>query len=122
MKIYYWMQCNAVMEITDRQWCDYICWTPDMVGIYRIHRDTDTFNKLLPYYKEFADAILTDVQELPRSNVDPKYRRRMFDLVYYAMDTSVDKTHWACASRDECPEDLFATFDAVGVSCDHPKV
>ena len=92
VKIYYWMQCNAVMEITDRQWCDYICWTPGKVGIYRIHRDTDTFNKLLPYYKEFADAILTDVQELPTSKIDPKYRRRVCDIVFDGMQTSVDKT------------------------------
>jgi putative phage-type endonuclease len=47
---YYWMQCNALMEITDRQWCDYICWTPEVVGVYRIYRDTDTFKQLLPYY------------------------------------------------------------------------
>jgi putative phage-type endonuclease len=102
VKHYYWMQCNAAMEITDRQWCDYICWTPEMVGIYRIHRDTEAFHRLLPFYKEFADAIPTDVQELPISKVD---RLRVSEIVYAAMETSVDKTYWACVSNDECPKE-----------------
>ena len=107
VKNYYWMQCNAVMEITDRQWCDYICWTPDMVGIYRIYRDTETFHKLLPFYKEFADAIPTDIMEMPTSKIDPKFKRRVGKIVQAGMETSVDKTYWIGLSRtDEFPKKL----------------
>jgi hypothetical protein len=100
------MQCNAIMEITDRRWCDYICWTPGEVGIYRIHRDAEAFNKLLPFYKEFADAIPTDVQWMGPSTVDPNFKRRVRDIVWDANKSSVDKTHWACASNDECPKEV----------------
>jgi putative phage-type endonuclease len=113
VKPYYWMQCNAIMEITDRQWCDYICWTPGEVAIYRINRDTEAFNKLLPFYKEFADVIPTDLQWMPTSKIDPKFRRRVHQIVWDALETSVDKTHWACASTDEYPHSMeYADFGA----------
>jgi putative phage-type endonuclease len=106
VKSYYWMQCNAIMEITNRHWCDYICWTPDEVGIYRIHRDTEAFNRLLPFYKEFADAIPTDVQFMGTSTVDPNFKSVVREIVYDAMQTSVDKTYWARVSSDGYPKEM----------------
>ena len=92
------------MEITDRQWRDYICWTPEAVGIYRIHRDTETFKELLLFYKEFADAIPTDIMEMPTSKIHPKFKRRVSQIVCAGMETSVDKTFWQCVSRDAFPD------------------
>eukprot|EP00962_Isochrysis_galbana_P010354 scaffold2863_cov123-Isochrysis_galbana.AAC.1 len=25
---HYWLQVNALLEITGRKWCDYVCWAP----------------------------------------------------------------------------------------------
>ena len=81
---HYWMQCNALMEITRREWCDYICWTPGGVTIQRIPRDSTTFNWLLPYYANFYAAMKRgdtvppsmpkDTRELISSKVDAARR------------------------------------------------
>jgi putative phage-type endonuclease len=102
--IYYWMQCNAVMEITNREWLDYVCWTPDKVAVYRINRDQETFETLLPYYKAFADVIPTDAQEPPQL----KEKHWISELLYTAVRNSVDKTYWTHLNRrDAQPLDVF---------------
>ena len=103
--VYYWMQCNAVMEITGREFCGYVCSTPEEVAIYRINRDRATFNTLLPYYKAFADVIPTDAQEPPPL----KEKRWIRELLDTAVRNSVDTTYWTRLSRrDAHPSDLFA--------------
>lgn len=54
---HYWMQINALLEITDREWCAYICWTPEGVSIFDVFRDSVTFHFLLDYYKSVHQAI-----------------------------------------------------------------
>ena len=40
------------MEICQRDWCDFVVWTPNELQITRLKRNKDAFNELLPYYTE----------------------------------------------------------------------
>ena len=52
-----WMKMNALLEITDRAWCVYVCWTPEGVSMFDVRRDTSTFNFLLKYYKAVHESL-----------------------------------------------------------------
>ena len=54
------------MACTGRQWCDFVCWTPNNgSNMWRIHYDDDLFRKLLPYYRFLYELSLTDATEPP---------------------------------------------------------
>lgn len=55
--IYYYVQMNALLEITGRAWCDYICWSPTSMIVYRVYKDKELFNYLLHHYGQFYAAM-----------------------------------------------------------------
>ena len=55
--IHYWCQVNALLEITEREWCDYVSWTPEGMRTLRVPRDKEAFDFLLNYYGQFYAAM-----------------------------------------------------------------
>ena len=37
--MHYMLQMNGLMSICDRQWCDYVCWEPKGMVVYRVQKD-----------------------------------------------------------------------------------
>ena len=62
---HYYCQMNALMEICDRDWCDYICWSPEGMAVYRVKRDPDCFEILLHFYAQFYAAMQAQAEEPP---------------------------------------------------------
>ena len=47
---HYYPQVNGLLEITGRDWCDFVVWTPEEIQITRLKRNTNAFNTLLHHY------------------------------------------------------------------------
>lgn len=63
--LHYYVQMNALLEITGRQWCDYICWSPCGMRVYRVHRDSYLFQYLLTIYGQFYSAMCNEAPPPP---------------------------------------------------------
>ena len=68
----YYCQVNGLLEILDRQWCDYISWTPTEMKIYRVYRDRDLFAFLLDRYSIFYACMKRGCDQLPRVKTEEK--------------------------------------------------
>ena len=62
----YYCQVNGLMEILDKDWCDYISWTPTEMKIYRVHRDPELFDFLLDRYSTFFAFMKRGCDSIPR--------------------------------------------------------
>ena len=63
--VYYYCQVNGLMEILDRQWCDFISWTPTAMRIYRVYRDPDCWAYLLERYSTFYAYMKRGCDKVP---------------------------------------------------------
>lgn len=72
---HYRPQVAGVLEVTNRSWCDFICWTPDIAEITRVNRDPDYWNWMFPLLQEFWFFVTTD-REPPRLKAKPVYQLR----------------------------------------------
>ena len=107
--VHYYLQMNALMEITGREWCDYVCWAPEGYAVYRVKRDPTTFEFLMNYYSQIyasVKVLMDTPPPLPKSEKD-KIRLR----VEKAMESTVDLTCWVAqilsnppATEDSDPE------------------
>jgi putative phage-type endonuclease len=43
---YYMAQMQGQLQITDRQWCDFIIWTPDAMSVQRVYRSNEYWDWL----------------------------------------------------------------------------
>ena len=68
----YYCQVNGLLEILDRQWCDFISWTPTEMKIYRVYRDRDLFTFLLDRYAVFYASMKRGCDKLPRVKSEEK--------------------------------------------------
>lgn len=50
---WYYCQVNGLMEIFNRDWCDFVSWTPQEMKIYRVYRDPILWSYLLDRYTVF---------------------------------------------------------------------
>jgi putative phage-type endonuclease len=94
---HYWMQINALLQITGRKWCDYICWCEDGMVIYRVYPDPDTFDYLLSFYSHFYTAICTQADKPPPLKSQTK--REIEKRLAFAVQRTVDMQHWSYAYR-----------------------
>ena len=62
----YYCQINGLMEILDKDWCDYVSWTPTEMKVYRIYRDRDLFDFLLDRYSTFYAYMQRGCDKVPR--------------------------------------------------------
>jgi len=86
---HYWMQVNALLEITGREWCDYVCWTPNGVTIHRVHRDKAAFDQLLVYYGHFYAAMQRAGPTVPP--LAKEIKEKIASIVHEAMKEGVQK-------------------------------
>ena len=89
---HYWMQINCLLEITGRQWCDYVCWTPEATTIYRVYRDPETFEFLCSYYSAVYAALRALCDEPPPLDVNEK--KQITARIDAAMERGVDLLFW----------------------------
>lgn len=91
---HYYCQMNALMEICDRDWCDFVSWSPESMRIMRVFRDSDTFHHLLPHYREFharMEAGESTPNKLSKSSKD------LIIEVVTAAAASADRVMWEYA-------------------------
>lgn len=62
----YYCQINGLLEILNRQWCDYISWTPTAMKVYRVYRDPELFAYLMDRYTLFYACMKRGCDTLPR--------------------------------------------------------
>lgn len=62
----YYCQVNGLLEILDRQWCDFISWTPTEMKIYRVYRDPVLFEYLLDRYATFFAFMKRGCGSMPK--------------------------------------------------------
>lgn len=95
---YYYLQMNLCLEITERNWCDFISWTPDGYAIYRVTRDKELHELLMPHYLRFFAAMQRQAKAAPvQSAEDKEFIER---VVAESMQKHVDYTMWSRADPD----------------------
>ena len=62
----YYCQINGLMEILDKDWCDFVSWTPTEMKIYRVYRDPELFDYLLDRYCIFYAFMKRGCDAVPR--------------------------------------------------------
>lgn len=67
---YYYMQMNLCLEITEREWCDFITWAPEGYAIYRVTRDNNLHEAMMPHYLKFFAAIQRDAAKPPPQSAE----------------------------------------------------
>ena len=98
---HYYMQINALLEITERNWCDYVCWAPEGMVVYRAWRDSDLFNHLLPYYSQFYAAMEAQWDKAPP--LSKEARHYISEVVDNSMTNHVDLTFWSGVDANALP-------------------
>lgn len=58
--LHYYPQINALLEITGREWCDYVCWTPEETTIIRVKANREAFDYYLDTYRNFYTCLTLD--------------------------------------------------------------
>lgn len=70
--VYYYCQINGLLEILDKEWCDYITWTPTEFKVYRVYRDRDLWEFLLERYAIFYACMQRGCAEIPNMRADER--------------------------------------------------
>jgi putative phage-type endonuclease len=55
--LHYFVQCQLLMEVTDRQWCDLFVWTLEENRVWRFKRDVDFFDYICPMLAHFHGNV-----------------------------------------------------------------
>jgi putative phage-type endonuclease len=92
---HYYQQMNALMEICNREWCDYICWSPEGMVVYRVKRDRACFDFLLTYYGQFYAAMQAQADGPPPLAKEDK--AKIATQLADALSRSVDYAYWTLA-------------------------
>jgi putative phage-type endonuclease len=66
--IYYMAQMQGQMEVTDREWCDFIVWTPDALSVRRVQR--------CPEYWQWLYEKLADFWMYVEAQIEPPRAKR----------------------------------------------
>ena len=62
------------MEVTNRDFCDFVVWTPELTRVIRFKRNRECFEYLLPLYTQFAVCLNNDVP--PRQECEEELANR----------------------------------------------
>lgn len=104
--VHYWIQVNALLEITGRPWCDYVCWAPEGMAIYRVQRDAATFDYLCQFYAAIYAATQMFAEKPPPMSA--AQQQQIADRVKLAIQNGVDHTYWSylVTSAPPCVSDV----------------
>ena len=62
----YFVQCQVLMEVTQRGWCDLFAWTPSENRRWRFRRDKSFFNMICPALAQFHACMAAQTEPPPR--------------------------------------------------------
>ena len=89
---HYYVQINALLTITDRQWCDYICWAPEGMVVYRVTRDDACLDFLLYYFAQIYAAMAAQADGPPPLLAHDK--KAIDETILSSMAAKVDYSYW----------------------------
>lgn len=101
--LHYLQQVNALLEITGRTWCDYVCWAPEGMVVYRVHSDPDLFRFLLHHYSRINAAMRAGLPKPPFLSTNDKLEitKRLTE----SRDRTVNYSFWTnIDQRDQIPK------------------
>jgi putative phage-type endonuclease len=99
----YYLQMNALLEITEREWCDYVCWVPNEgTAVFRVYRDRETFDYLMNHYSVIYAAVANGMRTVPA--LTRAERDRIEARVQAAMHSKVDLFFWTANILTSPPE------------------
>lgn len=101
---YYYLQMNLCMEATEREWCDYVCWSPDAYAIYRVTRDPDLHEALMPHYLRFFSAMQRMAKSPPVQS--EREKEEIHELITESMGVHVNYDFWKNADPNDAPPDI----------------
>ncbi len=73
-------QIIGVCEVMDREFIDFVCWTPYDLKVWRVYRDVDFWDEMLPHLDEFWSYVLRDEQ--PKRRKKPTMPDIKAELIY----------------------------------------
>ena len=106
---HYYLQMNLCLECCDRSWCDFISWSPDGYKIYRLTRDKELHEKLMPHYLNFFAAMQRMAKTPPVLSAEDK--QFIEDEVAASMDVHVNYQFWAQADLEQSPPETEESDD-----------
>lgn len=122
---HYLLQMNALMCICDRAWCDYVCWAPEGMCVYRVTSDPELFDFLLTYYGQFYAAMQSQADTAPPLSVAERDHIR--STILGSMITTVDYEFWARADPlfpppSSDPLDMSDEDETLTVRCKRQRL
>ena len=87
----YLIQCLALLEVTDRAWCDFVSWSPEGMVAYRVYAAPHLMKLLIPLAKEMHDYIVGKRQTMPECQKDSSFVRAAMAQAKH----KVNKQYWA---------------------------
>ena len=99
--LYYYMQINLCLECANREWCDYISWTPDSYKVIRVTRDRDLHERMLPHYSNFFAAMSRGAEGPPV--VRKGELQAIREQVEASVRAHVDTGFWQSVHPDAAP-------------------
>ena len=97
---HYYMQMNLCLECADRDWCDFISWSPQGYKIYRVTRDTGLHEAMMPHYVNFFATIQRATKPARLSAED---KESIADAVQRSMQAHISYTFWDNMDVNDTP-------------------
>lgn len=89
---HYYLQINLCLECAERDWCDFISWSPEGYRIYRITRDKELHEVLMAHYLKFFAAIQRMAKAPPVLSKEEK--AEIETAVHSSMATHINYLFW----------------------------
>ena len=86
------MQINLCLECAEREWCDFISWAPEGYKIYRITRDKELHELLMPHYLKFFASMQRMATTPPVLSAEEK--AEIEQAVQGSMATHINYMYW----------------------------
>ena len=115
--LHYYCQVNGLMQILDREWCDYVSWTPTAMKIYRVYRDRELWDFLLERYTTFFACMQRGCAKIP--NMRSHEKRDVERRIQASIEGHVEYRFWEALEPAQLrgvwegpPDDPYSSEDA----------
>jgi putative phage-type endonuclease len=106
----YFVQCQVLMEITDRSWCDLFVWHPEENRRWRFNRDKPFFNMICSSLAQFHAHMVTNTETPSLTTIEAKDRTQFvknamreslvsLDLPSKRIFSEVDTSAWSPSTK-----------------------
>lgn len=97
---HYFCQMNGLMEIYNRDWCDFVSWTPaNGMNIFRLYRDSETWELLLNKYMTFYAYMKRGCTTMPRQAKGEK--DETLRTITESMEVHLDRDFWKMTTTSQ---------------------